>query len=225
MTSRFHAPLGAVLLAALAVAGCGGQGGQAPAGTTPAASSAAATSSAAGPAARTGAPWFDEVRAATGAGQVSSACAKLPVDFEVAKAYVPKEVTEAAKIPALGQKGPFTLACEIDAKPAGNLGFLRVWAADKALAGKAGLDGFLAAVKGAAKVDSRDYPVGGVTTLEATYVTPDPLEDGKERDQRVLVVPLTATTLVLELGGLDSDESKEMLPAFVLARQTLKPKA
>ena len=92
------------------------------------------------------ASWGTDPKPAAGAAKLGddrSPCA-LPVTFTIAKSW------KASSVPdGLASQGGFTLRCEIDAKPAGHAGFLRVWVRpaggdDPAAA----LDGFLAGQPG-----------------------------------------------------------------------------
>ncbi|MET9409035.1 lipoprotein [Streptomyces sp. NPDC002935] len=127
------------------------------------------------------------------------------------------EVTDA-----LLRQGPVTLACEIDAKPAGNIGYLRVWT------GKPGADdastvlkAFVAAEDGASKATYRTFQVGGLSGAEVEYVYTSELLD-EPKQERALAVTTADGPVVLHLGGLDTAEHTEMLPAYRLARQTLR---
>ncbi|MCO1581798.1 lipoprotein [Crossiella sp. SN42] len=217
MNSRLRAPLSAALLALL-LTGCGGAGGGS---GTPATSGPTSASAAPGPTsavAKPGEPWFDDLKVATAEGKLSAAC-PLPVEFDVAKLWVAKAVSkEGAGL--LGKQGVFQVACEIDAKPAGNLGFLRVWSTDSALGAKQALESFMTGEKKAAKSEIRETAAGSLAAAEATYVVPDTINGG-DRRQRALAVTLPKGAVVLQLGGLDTDEHKQMLPAYVLARSTM----
>jgi hypothetical protein len=84
--------------------------------------------------ASSGASWNDDLKPAPGVGKLGAAgtpCA-LPVSFELAQSWKAKPVADDAADFPLGQQGGLALKCEVDAKPAGHLGFLRVWAGGKA---------------------------------------------------------------------------------------------
>src|SRR5437762_392000 len=84
-----------------------------------------ATAGAASPAA-----WSDPAAAPRAAqvGKPGTPCV-LPVSFDIAKSWKP-----AALPDGVAKQAGFTLRCEVDGKPAGHLGFLRVWVS--AAAGK-----------------------------------------------------------------------------------------
>jgi hypothetical protein len=170
-------------------------------------------------------PWLDDTKAAAAAGPVGakgSAC-PLPVTFEVAKSWKPKaiETKPDDELGALVRQGNFTAKCEIDAKPAGILGFLRVWTdtVPDADARKA-LEEYVGTYKYATEPQYREVKAGSVTGAEVTYVTAAPESDKKR--ERALAVPTPQGVVVLQVGGLDTDEHEQMLPAYVLAKQTLK---
>ncbi|MFL5999483.1 MAG: lipoprotein [Streptomyces sp.] len=156
--------------------------------------------------------------AATGGGTIGaagSAC-ELPVTFDIAKSW------KAEAVQAPFSQGPVSLACEIDAKPAGNIGFLRVWA------GKSGdadsrtvLEAFLAAENGVTKEKYRTFTTGGVSGVEVEYLyTSELLEETKK--ESAFAVTTADGPVVVHLGGLDTEEHEEMLPAYELARRTLR---
>jgi hypothetical protein len=148
-------------------------------------------------------------------GTAGSAC-ELPVTFDIAKSWK----AEAVEAPL--SQGPFSLACEIDAKPAGNIGFLRVWA------GKSGdadtrtvLEAFVAAEDGVTKEKYRTFTSGGVSGVEVEYLySSELLEETKK--ESAFAVTTADGPVVVHLGGLDTEEHEEMLPAYELARRTLR---
>ncbi|MET8948209.1 lipoprotein [Streptomyces sp. NPDC004542] len=123
---------------------------------------------------------------------------------------------------ALLRQGPVTLACEIDAKPAGNIGFLRVW---KGRPGdtdvRAVLRAFLAAEDHTSEEKYRTFRTGGVSGVEVEYVWTSELLDESKKES-ALAVTTGDGPVVLHLGGLDSGEHEEMLPAYELAKRTLR---
>jgi Uncharacterised lipoprotein len=148
-------------------------------------------------------------------GTAGSAC-ELPVTFDIAKSWK----AEAVEAPL--SQGPVSLACEIDAKPAGNIGFLRVWA------GKSGdadtrtvLEAFVAAEDGVTKEKYRTFTSGGVSGVEVEYLySSELLEETKK--ESAFAVTTADGPVVVHLGGLDTEEHEEMLPAYELARRTLR---
>lgn len=171
---------------------------------TPAESSTAAQAAAAPEAARVGA--------------AGSGC-EMPVTFGIAAAWQPKAVTVAPGDPLaeLARQGPVTMVCEIDAKPAGNIGFLRVYTGD---AGE--LRPILEAFIGA---DAREpvfteVRVGDRAGLEVVYQTKSELDDALERE-RAFAVATARGVVVVSLDSMDSAEHEAMLPAYELAKRSL----
>lgn len=120
------------------------------------------------------------------------------------------------------RRGPVTAACEIDAKPAGYIGFLRVWTGEPG-AGDARrvLEEFVTAEDGASEPEYRSFSTGGLDGAEVTYLVTSELLDGA-RKQRALAVAAPGGPVVVHLGGLDDDEHEGMLPAYELAKGTLR---
>ncbi|MHC0429308.1 lipoprotein [Streptomyces sp. O3] len=154
-------------------------------------------------------------------GGQDSAC-PLPVTFDFVEKWKPKAVVlDGSELDALGKRGTVELACEIDAKPAGNIGFLRVWTSDaKADAPREVLETFVGSRRGTKQVEYRDTKAGELPAVEVTYLyTNKILEETKK--ERALAVSTPSGPLVLDLGGLDTQEHEEMLPAYRLAQQTM----
>ncbi|MFE9467767.1 lipoprotein [Streptomyces virginiae] len=151
----------------------------------------------------------------------------LPVSFDLAKGWQPKAVTHAEddQFAALFKQGGTSLACEIDAKPTGNIGFLRVWVADKPAAPRDALkvlEAFMAGekVQGAPVYTDLKAGSAALPAVQASYETA-PLDEPKKESAFAAVTP-GGRAVVIQLGGLDSDEHEQMLPAFRLAQQSLK---
>ncbi|HET9382807.1 MAG TPA: lipoprotein [Streptomyces sp.] len=124
---------------------------------------------------------------------------------------------------ALLRQGPVTAVCEIDAKPAGLIGFLRVWTGGPDTGGDARsvLEDFVAAEDGAGKAEYRGFTGGGLDGAEVTYLfTSEFLDEPKK--ERALAVRTPHGPVVLHLGGMDSAEHEAMLPAYELAKRTLR---
>ncbi|MEU2392858.1 lipoprotein [Streptomyces sp. NPDC007369] len=155
---------------------------------------------------------------------------RLPVSFDLVQDWRPKAVTHAEddRFAALFKQGGMTLACEIDAKPAGNIGFLRVWTADEPAGpgdARKVLESFMAGekTKGAPAYTEVRAGTGSAAlpAVEAAYETA-PLDEAKKESAFAVVTPGGAA-VVVHLGGLDSAEHEAMQPAYRLARQSLKP--
>jgi hypothetical protein len=154
-------------------------------------------------------------------GGTGTAC-ELPVSFELAKSWKPKAVTVEADNPLaeLVRKGPLSVVCEIDAKPAGHLGFIRVWGGANAKGTPR--DSLTTFLKGddVRKPVYTDITVGGQPGVEIVYGLYSKLME-ETRQQRAFAVQTPAGAVIVALGGLDSDENGAMLPAYELAKRTL----
>ncbi|MGW4228512.1 lipoprotein [Streptomyces sp. NPDC004980] len=202
-----------VVLAATALAGCSAGGTDADPGKNGdgAPSKAAGTAKGAEAAAKGGT-----------LGGAGSAC-ELPVTFDLAVDWKPQAVdvdpgSELAV--ALGQQGSATMVCEIDAKPAGNIGYLRVWQGKgSGTAPRAALEDFVA---GDPKASEASYEATGAGSVEAAEVTYTVEVLDERRTESAFAVATPDGPVVVHLGGLDSEEHREMLPAYELAKQSLK---
>ncbi|WP_406508256.1 lipoprotein [Streptomyces sp. NBC_00212] len=158
-------------------------------------------------------------------GAAGSACT-LPVAFDLAAKWKAKPVEpEAADSPLAGlsKQGPFTMACEMDAKPAGNVGFLRAWTEDaKSGTPRSALEAFVGANKNASKATYEEIKAGSLPATEVVFETYNKLMD-ESKQERALAVVTPKGTLVLHLSGLDTQEQTEMLPAYELAKSSMKP--
>ncbi|MFE0645680.1 lipoprotein [Streptomyces sp. NPDC058877] len=168
-------------------------------------------------------------RGAAGAAEASarlggpgSACA-LPVSFALAEGWEPKAVegTEDPELTWLTHQGPAVVRCEVDAKPAGHIGYLRVWTSEKGPA-RAALEGFVRAEAKTTDVSYRETGAGAVPVVEVTYTVHNELMDGP-KEERAFAVAVPAGTVIVHLGGFDTDEHRAMLPAYELARTTVQP--
>ena len=164
-------------------------------------------------------------------GATGSACA-LPVTFDIAVGWKAEAVDGLAAAASGGpdgdlaesllRQGPVTLVCEIDAKPAGAVGFLRV-STGKPGSGdaRAVLRAFVAAEDGTGRARYRTFTAGGLAGVRVDYVHTGELL-GESKQESALAVVTRRGPVVLHLGGLDSAEHDEMLPAFELAQDTLR---
>ncbi|MFI6059882.1 lipoprotein [Streptomyces sp. NPDC051286] len=156
-------------------------------------------------------------------GGPGSACA-LPVTFDLAASWKPAAV-QAVEDDALGglaEQGPVALVCEIDAKPAGNIGFLRVWTGDRTdSTPRQILKAFLAADPNAGRATYTDLKAGSLTAAEVGYTVSSELLD-EPKEERAFAVSTPSGPVVVHLGGLDSQEQQEMLPAYELAKKSVR---
>ncbi|MEW2260163.1 lipoprotein [Streptomyces sp. NPDC047869] len=217
---------GTALLAAV-MSGCAGSSGADGKGRSDSPAKAEATTgAAAGTAASAGT-----------IGAAGSAC-ELPVSFDLAKHWKAKgidagaEMSKASKgsdslsgdlAEAFLRQGPVTTACEIDAKPAGNIGFLRVWTGKPGDAdARTVLREFLAAEDNVSEEKYHSFrTAAGVAGVEVEYLyTSKLLEETKK--ETALAVGTPDGPVVLHLGGMDTAEHEEMRPAYELAKRTLR---
>ncbi|MCH0564232.1 hypothetical protein I3F54_13595 [Streptomyces sp. MUM 2J] len=204
-----------------ALTGCGQSGGgDADVAASPSSAAASATATATATSG-TAAPSGGSVGAA------GSPC-PLPVVFDIARGWRAKAVevpppadVQAEDLEELLRQGPVTLACEIDAKPAGNIGFLRVWTGKPGRADARGvLEAFVDAEKGTSGATYRRFTSGGLAGVEVAYLHTGGLPD-EAKKENALAVTTDRGPVVLHLGGMDDEEHRAMLPAFELARNTL----
>ncbi|WP_331445421.1 lipoprotein [Streptomyces xanthochromogenes] len=157
-------------------------------------------------------------------GAAGSACA-LPASFDLVAKWKPKAVAaEPADSPLAGlaQQGPFRMACEIDAKPAGNIGFLRAWTGTAASGTpRAALESFVGADRTASRATYKETRAGSLPAAEVVYETYSKLMD-ESKQEHALAVVTPKGTLVLHLGGLDTQEHRAMLPAYELAKGSMR---
>ncbi|MEU6983083.1 lipoprotein [Streptomyces sp. NPDC046324] len=210
---RAVVPALAVLAAAGALTGCGTGAKPAPDSAPDKAPHAAATTAAAGSG--------TSAEAAASVGASGTACA-LPVSFGLAADWKPQAVkaTDDEVFAALGKQGPATMTCEIDAKPAGNIGYLRVWTAGEGPA-RTALEGFVKAEENTSKVSYKETKAGELPAVEVTYTVYNKLME-ESKEERAFAVATPKGTVIVHLGGLDTEEHREMLPAYELARTSLK---
>lgn len=170
-------------------------------------------------------------------GAAGSAC-ELPVSFDIARHWKAESIDAAKKtskksggsdgdladaLDTILRQGPVTAACEIDAKPAGNIGFIRVWT------GKPGdsdagsvLRRFVAAEGGVSKEKYHAIKTGGgVAGVEVEYLYTSKLLN-ETKKETAFAVSTPEGPVVVHLGGLDTEEHEAMRPAYELAKRTLR---
>lgn len=172
-------------------------------------------------------------------GGPGSAC-ELPVTFALAARWTAEPVGAGEKaggadatggtgdavdpelLDAILRQGPVGAACEVDAKPAGHLGFLRVWTGEPGDDDpRTVLKAFVAAQENTSNARYRAFTSGPLTGVEVEYrYTSELLEETKP--ERALAVSTARGPVVLHLGGLDEAEFTAMTPAFDLAKRTLR---
>ncbi|MEV8452678.1 lipoprotein [Streptomyces sp. NPDC052095] len=166
-------------------------------------------------------------KAAAGAGSVGaagSAC-PMPLSFDLVASWKPKaaHVDKDSELgAALGVQGGATLICEIDAKPAGNIGFLRVWRGEKSDGTpRRALERFAAAEDGAEKFVYTEVRAGGLPAVEVAYTVHSELLD-ESKKERAFAVATPDGPVVVHLGGMDTQEHEQMLPAYELAKKSVR---
>ena len=168
---------------------------------------------------------------ATKLGAAGSPC-ELPVAFDVPPLWKPKavDVAELGELASLYRNGPFSVVCEVDAKPAGDIGFLRVHTAPgRTGSPRSHLETFIAAENPEArkagnfevrKTDYRELTIGGQPAAEVTYET---YNKSMEHESKYSAFALNTRqgAVVVKLSPFGADEHANVLPAFQLAEQTL----
>lgn len=174
----------------------------------------------------------EDVKAFAAVGAADSAC-PLPVVFDRDQGWVPKrprveEITDASvqeSLASLTSPGPFDLACELISPV--DLGALRVYTGPAALAGRdpeALLETFVDAHEEGAARDVAFAPVtaeSGIALVEVTYERYDDLDEAYVPRHAFLAPGDDGVALFL-LGGLDAEEHEGMLPAYELARRSVR---
>ncbi|MFH8753157.1 lipoprotein [Streptomyces rimosus] len=208
------------------LAGCSAtpeKGGDAAKNASPSASAAASANAAKkDDKAAAGSP--DAWKKGTRVGAAGSLC-ELPVSFDVAKMWQPKGLKpEDGKLLGefMGHKSARG-ACEIDAKPAGNIGFIRVWTTDPTKKSpREVLEEFTGEQPRVVKKEFSDTKAGELPAAEVSYTTKSPLKD-EPQQERAFAVVTPKGAAVVHLGGFDNTEHKEMLPAYEMAKKSVAP--
>ncbi|MDQ0371291.1 lipoprotein [Catenuloplanes indicus] len=207
MTPRISLRFAAVLIALVPAAAACATG---PEGASPAASASSSSAAPAGPPA---------AAEAARVGAADSGC-PMPVSFGIAASWTPKAVDTAALGPdlaaALG-KGGMVPVCEIDAKPAGNIGFIRVYTGEHGDL-RATLTSF--AGEGAQAPAFTELRIGGKPAVEITYTSTSEL-DGTVEKEVAFAVETSRGVVAVALDSFDDEEHAAMLPAYELAKSTL----
>ncbi|MEU4620359.1 lipoprotein [Actinoplanes sp. NPDC023801] len=208
-------PAAVGLAVILTLTGCGSD--KAPVAQQPPASAAPASSApGAAPAAAEG-----ELIGAKG-----SAC-PMPLSFRAAAGWKPSavDVKSLGELAALAKIGDFTVVCEIDAKPAGSIGFIRVHVA-KGLSGlpREHLASFVKADGKGKEVSGAvysDVQIGGGQAAEVTWEVYSAVAEQRTR-YTAFALNTGDGAVVVRLAPFDEGEHAGMLPAYELAKQTVK---
>ncbi|MEU5980003.1 lipoprotein [Streptomyces sp. NPDC047315] len=214
-TARRIAGLTTLPLAFALLTGCGTEAepsGKAAPSSAPSASADAAN----GPAPATG-----PVRSV---GAKGSPCAlpltlDAPADWKAAPVKLEGDVAAA-----IGAQGTVTLACELDARPSGATGFLRVWTG--ALPGedpRAALEAFVADVPDEKReqVVYREVKAGALPAVEVTYLGTSSITEETEKE-RALAVGTPSGVVVIVVDAMDDAEHDAVLPAYERAKQSVR---
>ncbi|PRH80982.1 hypothetical protein C6N75_01275, partial [Streptomyces solincola] len=125
------------------------------------------------------------------------------------------------------RQGTLDVRCELDAKPAGHIGFLRVYVPGPDTAPdtrpREALTAFVTDEKGAAKARYTTPDLPGApsnASTEVAYTVTDDILGAKP--ERALAVATPKGPVILHLGGLDAAEHQAMLPAFERAKRTVR---
>ncbi|MFF4273670.1 lipoprotein [Streptomyces sp. NPDC001536] len=179
-------------------------------------------------------------------GAAGSAC-ELPVSFDLAKDWeaeaIDSAVIESAAardkasstdsgeledeiseeiLDSVLRQGPVAAACEVDAKPAGYVGFLRIWTGEPgADDARTVLEEFVAAEAGASEAKYSSFTSGDLEGAEVEYVVTSELLDETKKES-AFAVATPDGPVVVHLGGMDTEEHEKMVPAFELAKKTLQ---
>jgi hypothetical protein len=169
--------------------------------------------------------WGEVGPPATGSVDLATAC-PLPISFTLAEDWRAQsfDLAPGDRVAELFRHGPFDVVCEADARPAGDLGFLRVYTSSGPSAGpRRDLAAFVAGenprgqASGSYPVHSTTYTelqLGGYPAAEVVY------ETGEDRDlSAAFAVTAPTGPVVVQLDGLDA---ADLRPAFELAERTVR---
>ncbi|MGW8488176.1 lipoprotein [Streptomyces sp. NPDC055886] len=231
-TRRGRVPAAALAAAAMTLAGCSssagaGSGTEERGSAGPAVSSAPAGAPAkAAEKAGTDTAEAEEAKVAAKGGRLGgagSAC-ELPVTFDLAARWKPKpiELEPDSVLADLAEQGTVKMVCEIDAKPTGNIGFLRVWRGEASDEDpQAVLKAFVADDPQAGKAAYSQGKAGALAAAEVAYTGHSALLD-EPKKERAFAVSTPEGPVLVHLGGMDTEEHTAMLPAYELAKKSLK---
>lgn len=144
--------------------------------------------------------------AGTEIGAAGSACA-LPVSISVADKWKPSAI-----------EGEPELLCEISARPAGSIGFLRIYHKKGATDAKAALTAYTAKPQ-YSDVKLSDIKAGSVAGEEVSYTIDS---SGTKSPGLVFAVPVSDGTVLVSLDSLDDEIQQDNRPAYELAKSSLK---
>jgi hypothetical protein len=138
-----------------------------------------------------------------------------PISFDTAKKWKPEHIAGRSFSGIPLNRKELTLLCEIDAKPAGITGFIRVWKVRKSATARTALMMAAPAFQQATGLEFHEITVGGQSTLELTYTA-----DGSPG--RAFAVTLASGEIIVtDWKGLDRQAHQAGLAAYQLARSSL----
>ncbi|MFG3423588.1 lipoprotein [Micromonospora sp. NPDC048063] len=162
-----------------------------------------------------GPPWHDEVAAAaagTTVGQKGTPC-ELPITFSLPARWKVEAVQGSTEFgePTVGKA---RMLCELDARPTGDLGFLRVWRVDGVAGGaEAHLKHFVEAyAPKATGAQYRRLRAGTLDAVEVSYTA-----DG-DTDRAIALSSLYGPVVL----SLDAPDPEDLLPAYQLVKQSAR---
>jgi hypothetical protein len=158
-------------------------------------------------------------------GAAGSAC-ELPLTFQTAAEWKPSAVDAKTlgELTGLTKIGEFDVVCEIDAKPSGNIGFLRVHVA-KGLSGlpREHLAAFLKADAGKKEILGATYAdvrIGAQQGAEVTWEIYSADLDHRSR-YSAFALNTKAGAVVVKLSPFGVEEYAGTQPAYLLAQNTV----
>lgn len=153
-------------------------------------------------------------------GPAGSPC-ELPVSFQVAKEWRAGsiEVEQGDPFAELTRKGSLALVCEIKARLAGHVAFIRVWSGPAAGGGlRRALETYLEG-EDVREQDWSEPTLGGTPGAEVVYRVYSELL-GEIRTERAFAVRTPRGVVVVSLNGIESEEAA-VVSAYELAKRTL----
>ncbi|PRX22489.1 lipoprotein [Actinoplanes italicus] len=152
---------------------------------------------------------------------------EMPLSFDAAADWKATAVDAKTlgELAGLAKVGDFTVVCEIDAKPAGSIGFIRVHVAD-GLSGlpREHLAAFVKADGTGKEISGETYTdvqIAGAQAAEVTWEAYSQVADQRTK-YTAFALNTKAGAVVVRLAPLDEGEREGMLPAYELAKQTVK---
>ena len=179
-----------------------------------------------GPTRAPGPDWHDETPAAVGnqkLGGPRSDC-PLPVTFSTVDAYRANAFDDADNetLGGLLREGMFTVRCEVMGRPSGHHGFIRILVGDEGYtpSAQSALEEHLMRAKDAKSPVYRGLTVAGRPAAEVLYQQ-DMLTANTVPWRRALAVELGNRVVLVTMHGTDQAEYEQMIPAYLLLRETL----